>query len=140
MELFKCGAIRLKSGDLSNFKVECEAFSDRDWDCLARIIQERAPLFGAVVGVPRGGLPLQRALEPYATGRTSDPLLIVDDVYTRGTSIRKERDRQLEHWTGPIIGVVIFARNPITDDWVKGLWTLTLNHGEFLCQLGSSTL
>lgn len=86
----------------SSFKIECGALTDEDWITLAWFIVERAAPFSSVFGVPRGGLKLAAALEPYAA-RGGHPRLIVDDVFTTGQT--------LEKWTLPGDKVwVIFAR------------------------------
>ena len=48
------------------------------------------------------------------------PELIVDDVFTTGSSIEKERIRSTRR---DQIGVVIFARNP-TPAWVHPIFTM----------------
>ena len=76
-----------------NWKIECDALTTDDWNGIARMIMdyETRP-FGSVEGIPRGGLPLAEALKPYAT---EGPPMIVDDVYTTGTSFKEYCD---EHY------------------------------------------
>jgi len=124
MGLFQYRTSLLHSGEVSNYKIECEALTPRDWHCLARLVEEQIT-FGTVVGIPKGGIPFQHALEPYATGGADDPLLIVDDVYTRGSSMRAAYDEVRTRWNGVVIGVVVFARNPITEDWIRAIWSRT---------------
>ena len=73
----------------------------------------------SVKGIPRGGIPFEKALKPYCTNDENDPLLIADDVYTTGTSMR-------EVYEEGAIGIVVFARNEITDDWIKAIWQLSI--------------
>ena len=61
--------IVLNSGHPSDFKIECDALTDEDWECLAYLISKQVR-FDVVIGVPTGGLKLQKALEQYATKTT----------------------------------------------------------------------
>ena len=72
-----------------SYKIECDGISKDEWSALAEMIMdfEKRP-FSKVVGIPRGGLPLQWALEPYVT-EGNHPWMVVDDVYTTGTSFRE---------------------------------------------------
>ncbi len=107
MTLFQQGAFNLHSGESSKWKIECDALTLKDWRTLALMIVEHAEPFRAVVGVPRGGLPLAKALQPFAT---SGPVLIVDDVLTTGNSILKVMHA---HNLGePLQAWVVFARGP----------------------------
>jgi orotate phosphoribosyltransferase len=124
MSLFQRGEFTLHSGQVSDYRINCEALDLNDWDALAHIIKARIPAFGAVYGVPRGGLPLQKALAPFATGNEEDPLLICDDVYTSGSSMREAKEQV--RWKGGVCGVVVFARKPIREPWVKAVFTWTL--------------
>ena len=101
--LVKHGWFRSRSGLQLPWKLDADALSDDDIGEIAKIITGKFA-FGAVIGVPRGGLRLQRALEPHR--EDGYPTLIVDDVLTTGKS--------MEEWRapvpGPVVGVVIFAR------------------------------
>jgi orotate phosphoribosyltransferase len=100
------------------WKVECDALSDGDYEALAKIVSEKIK-FKDVVGIPRGGIPFENALKQYASNDENDPLLICDDVYTTGTSMR-------EVYQEGAIGIVVFARNEITDDWIKAIWQMSI--------------
>ena len=100
------------------WKVECDALTDKDYEALAKIVSEKMT-FRDVKGIPRGGIPFEKALKQYCTNNDSDPLLICDDVYTTGTSMR-------EVYEDGAIGIVVFARNEVTDDWVKAIWQLSI--------------
>ena len=100
------------------WKVECDALTDKDYEALAKIVSEKLT-FRNVKGIPRGGIPFEKALKPYCTNDKNDPLLIADDVYTTGTSMR-------EVYEEGAVGIVIFARNEITDDWIKAIWQLSI--------------
>ena len=93
-----------------SYKIECDAISKTEWSALAEMIMdfEKRP-FSKVVGIPRGGLPLQWALEPYVT-EGNHPWMVVDDVYTTGTSFREFCTTKETMFA---IKWVIFARKPI---------------------------
>ena len=105
-----------------SWKIECDAVKPEEWDCFATMIMDyQKDPFSKVVGIPRGGLPLQHALEPYVT-KGDHPWLVVDDVYTTGTSFREfctTKDTMWAHkW-------VVFARKPIPEgDGVQALFTM----------------
>ena len=44
------------------WKVECDALTDGDYDALAKIVSERLT-FRDVKGIPRGGIPFEKALK-----------------------------------------------------------------------------
>jgi orotate phosphoribosyltransferase len=115
VDLFQGGDFTLAAGQRSTFKIECDAFSPQEWECLARMLAERLHPFGSVEGVPRGGLPLAEAMASYVT---EGPLLVVDDVWTTGGSMRRHVGTQML-----VIGAVVFARNPVPS-WVTPLFTL----------------
>ena len=122
--LFNYGFYQLHSGQFSNYKIDCDALTDKDIEALARMIDEKFMFFD-VIGIPQGGLRLAQALGKYT--RTSGPLLIVDDVLTTGKSMEEMKKR---HGGLDTIGIVIFARNPcpywvksIFQMWDNSLWT-----------------
>lgn len=124
MNLFQRGNFLLHAGTSSNWKIDCDALTDDDIEtCAFLIAEDMLSLggFGRVLGIPRGGLRLARALEKYA-----DPedhyLLVVDDVLTTGKSmneiLRKEKG----------VGYVIFARGPLPPG-VHALFSWTRRRG-----------
>ena len=104
------------------WKIECDAIIPQEWDCFATMIMEyQNEPFSKVVGIPRGGLPLQHALEPYVT-KGDHPWLVVDDVYTTGTSFREfctnKHTMFAYKWC-------VFARKPVNpNDEVRALFTM----------------
>ena len=104
----------LSSGLHSSWKIECDALTPHDWYTLALIACELLPPFGAVEGVPRGGIAFAEALRRHVT---AGPLLICDDVLTTGASMERLRAGR------DAIGVVAFARGPCPD-WVMLIWRL----------------
>ena len=120
MDLFqKCNFIS-HAGLQLNWKIEMDALSDTEWDTCATMIMEyqKRPFYKAE-GIPRGGVKLADALNKYASGDPIDQVLICDDVYTTGTSMR-------EVYQEGAIGIVVFARNEITDDWIKAIWQISI--------------
>jgi hypothetical protein len=116
--LFQRGYFKLASGQTAGWKIECDSLTDEDWETIAEMIRERITPYGHVEGMPRGGLKLASILNRWAV--PGQGLLLVDDVYTTGGSIERSRgDREAR-------GVVVFARNPITQDWIEALFTLSL--------------
>ena len=63
-KLFTWGEFTSHAGNQLNFKIECDALSLDDWDCLASMIMEYQDVpFRSVEGIPRGGIPLANALK-----------------------------------------------------------------------------
>jgi orotate phosphoribosyltransferase len=120
MNLFQVGDFTLASEQKSTWKIECDALTEDDWDALAVMLVERLPRsFSGVTGVPRGGEPFARALKRFAIkdidrGPENTCLLVVDDVWTTGKSMRRFMD-SLDIFYTPMRAVV-FARNPVPPD------------------------
>jgi orotate phosphoribosyltransferase len=132
MGLFRLGDFTLRSGVKSRWKIECDALTPADWEALALMASEVLPPFGAVVGVPRGGVPFAEALSRHALRRGGcrefvpgcDTLLVAEDVVTTGLSM----ERFLRSYEGKVdyadwIGVCVFARGPCPD-WVTPLFAM----------------
>ena len=120
MNLFQKVDIILNSGQKSDFKIECDALTDEDIETFAYLIQKKYK-FGKVLGVPRGGVGIQVALEKYVT-QGNDTLLIVDDVLTTGGSMVRFRENYLTQYEN-IVGVVLFARNECPD-WIDSVFKM----------------
>lgn len=117
----------MHSGGVSHYKIECDALTDEDIECLAWIIAQKTKRFAKnekgsgikdVHGVPRGGVRLQKALEKYKDDHGIQ--LIVDDVLTTGTSMEEARKKL--GWTDAV-GVVVFARGKCPD-WIKPMFEM----------------
>jgi hypothetical protein len=118
MNLFQLGNFVSHAGNELEWKIECDALTDEDWECLAKMISQRTS-FNSVYGIPRGGVKLQKALEKYCNPE-SKTRLVVDDVYTTGKSMR-------DVMQPGDIGFVVFARQRIvfdTDRYVRALFTM----------------
>ncbi len=111
--LFELGPFALPDGRVTGFKIECDLVELESWAALARVAAELLDPFGAVEGVPRGGVAFAEALEPYIDP-SSKKLLIADDVWVSGTSMERHRAGR------DALGVVAFARNPVAQ-WVKSI-------------------
>lgn len=116
MNLFQLGNFTLRSGAKSKWKICCEALSSDDWAALAQMAAEILPPFGAVEGVPRGGIPFAEALQKHVLPGCRT-LLIAEDVATTGGSLERHRVGR------DAIGVVVFCREycPL---WVRPLFTM----------------
>ncbi len=117
--LFRAAPFTSHGGEELTWKIECDGLTEGDWEAMALIYMEsRPPAFGDVWGVPRGGLPLARALRRYVT---TGPRLIVDDVLTTGGSIlgaMREHDR----------GLVAFSRARALPARVSAIFQAGLSH------------
>lgn len=128
LNLLQTGDFKLASGRESNFKIECDALTDDDWDTVAKIVKKRF-MFQGVTGVPRGGLKLAERLLPFIYPHVKN-YLIVDDVYSTGGSLRRVRDELIAQPDGGnrhYFGVVLFARNRIVDadkNWVRPIFQM----------------
>ena len=118
MDLFIKENFTSHAGLNLTWKVECDALNKGDYEALAKIVSDKIK-FKDVKGRPRGGIPFENALKQYASNDINDPLLICDDVYTTGTSMR-------EVYEEGAIGIVVFARNEITDSWIKAIWQMSI--------------
>lgn len=107
------------SGKLLDFKIECDALDESDWECAAYIIHKKIR-FRKVFGVPRGGLKLSIPLAKYIEDDDTLPILIADDVFTTGGSMEEARKQINEK---NVIGVVLFARNE-TPDWISAVFQM----------------
>lgn len=121
--LFQAGSFKLSAGGASAWKIECDALTKADWEGIARIAFEILPPFGAVQGVPRGGVPFADALRKYATGDANHALLLAEDVITTGGSITKYRAALPREPVGGVWGVCVFARGTVVPRWCIPLFT-----------------
>ena len=121
-KLFSVGDFISHAGLPLKWKIECDAISPEQWSALATMIMDyQKEPFSKVVGIPRGGLPLQWALEPFVT-KGDHPWLVVDDVYTTGTSFREFCTTKDTMWA---YKWVVFARKPIDpNSGVRALFTM----------------
>jgi len=123
MDLFQKQKFTSHAGIPMEWKIEMDAISDKEWDCLASMIMDyQKEPFSKVVGIPRGGVKLQNALQKYSEWEPKHPWLVVDDVYTTGTSFKEfctTKETMFAYkW-------VVFARKPTDkDSGVRALFTM----------------
>lgn len=118
--LFMKEPVTLSSGLQSQYKIECDALTGRDWVGLGYIAHTLFNIrFSYALGVPHGGLALAHVMQFYYASKTG-PILVVDDVLTTGASMK----RMLAKQPDDAVGLVAFARGPITDPRIKAIWRL----------------
>lgn len=118
--LFVKEPVTLSSGLQSHYKIECDVLTGRDWVGLGYIAHIRFNIrFSQALGVPHGGLALAHVMQYYYATETG-PILVVDDVLTTGASM----ERMLAEQPDDAVGLVAFARGPITDQRIKAIWQL----------------
>jgi orotate phosphoribosyltransferase len=123
--LFEKKTFTMHSGDIGHWKIECDALTDVEINALAYIISSKLK-FSSVIGVPKGGIRIAKALNKYKsdTGRC----LIIDDVLTTGNSMEEVKK---QHDDRNVIGVVLFARAKCPE-WVIPLFQMS----KFFSRLG----
>jgi|TARA_Y100001949_G_scaffold171846_1_gene174932 hypothetical protein len=113
------------SGENLHWKIEMDALSYTEWQCIARMIlpyTEHTP-FREVLGIPRGGKILADILQKSSTGNPSDPYLVVDDVLTTGGSMEEFRNTHSKILGNDCLGWVVFARIQ-PPSWVTALFQM----------------
>lgn len=111
--------ITLAGGRESRFKVECDHLSDEEVQAACDLLALLLPPFGYLYGVPTGGERVAAALEKYRD--PAEPvILVVDDVWTTGGSMRAYMDAE---GIPTHRGAVLFARGPVPS-WVTPLWII----------------
>ena len=126
--LFESGDFISHAGLPLKWKLECDAIRPTEWKALAKMVmdyQER-PFYKAV-GIPRGGIPFADAMNEYASGNPNDQIMVCDDVFTTGTSMREFIKETFPEWTaGQGFRWVVFARQPCNEhpNHVRALFTM----------------
>lgn len=118
MSIFKQKEFISHSGKFLNWKIDCDDFTDEDFDTLAFIVSQKFT-FNRVIGVPTGGVPFANALTQYIDKKADDYTLIVDDVLTTGESMIAEAQKISSY---DAIGVVIFSRIKNYPDWIHPIF------------------
>ena len=123
IDLFQKINFTSHSGLDLTWKIEMDALSRGDWECIAQMIFELSPPFREAIGIPRGGVKLGKLLNLHGTGKKEDPICIVDDVLTTGGSMDEFKTKR--QWRNPTnyIGWVVFSRSQ-TPHWVNALFQM----------------
>ena len=58
------------------WKVECDALTEKDYEALAKIVSEKLT-FCDVKGIPRGGIPFEKALKKVLNSNQKTILLVI---------------------------------------------------------------
>jgi len=128
LNLFQLGDFKLHSGKKSQWKIDCDALTEKDYETLAWIVgEEWKMMFRIVYGIPTGGLKFVKALDLYKK-EDSNVVLIVDDVLTTGRSMEEKKTEielfyQHNENITTIVGVVIFARGKCPK-WVRPIFQM----------------
>lgn len=109
---FQFGWFASHAGFQLPWKLDFDAFSDEDWAGVAQLIAWKFA-FRAVHGIPRGGVPLARALDRYC--EPGYPILIVDDMLTSSRSFIHARAALGN--PEDVFGVTVCARGEVPN-WV----------------------
>ena len=128
LKLFQDGDFTSHAGLPLKWKLECDAISDEEWHCIAKMIMDyQGQPFCKAYGIPRGGLKLAEALNVYASGDKKDQALVCDDVFTTGTSMMDFMKEQFPNATMAWgYRWVVFARKPsnVHPFHVRALFTM----------------
>ncbi len=120
MNLFQLKETKLHSGAMSEYKIEADALTDEDLECLAYLVSKKKK-FSKVYGVPRGGLRFAEKLKKYESNDKNDLPLIVDDVCSTGASLEEFANKLGVDCEG----VVIFNRG-VCPNWVEPIFQLMI--------------
>lgn len=132
--MFRLGEFVLHSGKMSNWKIDCDALTDTDYQTLAWVVGKEWGLKFVFVECVGDAVKNNRVanaynfaqeLQEYETGDFKDPILVADDVLTTGASMNKRRDECKKLYGGyEVVGVVIFARGKCPD-WIHSIFQLS---------------
>lgn len=123
MSLFQKGSFVSAAGLELPFKIECDALTKDDWDCLADIVLHRF-IVKKVYSVPTGGDQFSEAIKKKKKKYDNGIILIVDDVLTTGLSIIEARAKiEHDHKNEGIYGVVVFSRGKCPS-WVTPIYQM----------------
>ena len=136
MDLFQKVDFISHAGIPMSWKIECDAISNDEWAALAKMIMEyQTEPFRAAIGIPRGGVKFADALNKYASGVPTDEVMVVDDVYTTGTSFREFIAENYPMWTMQQgFRWCVFARKPsdtVQGGFVKALFTMPTTSDQY---------
>lgn len=126
MNLFRDEKFISASGQELPFKIDCDALSDEDLDCMAKYAAQSIVSYTSVISVPTGGDRLAAAFEKYKKVSFDFPtILIVDDVWTTGKSMLNMISKY-DLFKSSIRGIVLFSRGD-HPAWVYSIFKLHSN-------------
>ena len=136
MDLFQQVDFISHAGIPMSWKIEMDALTDAEWDACAKMVMEYQKLpFYKAEGNPRGGVKFANALNKYASGVPTDEVMVVDDVYTTGTSFREFIAENYPMWTMQQgFRWCVFARKPSDTregGFVKALFTMPTANNQY---------
>lgn len=111
IDLFQKIDFKSHSGLDLSWKLEMDALTNNEWKCIAHMIMDYSKPFQAAIGIPRGGIKISQYLNEYATGISTDPYMLVDDVMTTGGSMENYKKEHLKN--NHVMGWVVFARGSV---------------------------
>ena len=120
IDLFQKVDFESHAGADLSWKIEMDALSVHEWKCISHIIMDFSKPFQKAIGIPRGGTVLGKILDKYSTGKSTDPICIVDDVLTTGMSMEEEKKKYTDIG---VIGWVVFARGSVPF-WIDALFRM----------------
>ena len=123
--LFTSGDFISHAGLPLKWKIECDAIRPEEWETLAQMIMEYETMaFREGSGIPTGGLALASALDKYKSPNADDFVLVGDDVWTTGMSMKDHiKENYPSYLKAQVKKWVVFARRP-PDDGTKALFTM----------------
>jgi len=125
--MIELGDFTLHSGKKSWWKIILDNLTDEEIYHISEKIVEVVGPYSMAVSVPTGGDRLAQELNCWPLD-PSAPVLIVDDVYTTGESIKKIAEPFVASGI-PVKGVVVFTRNSNLPEWVQALFLVTELNG-----------
>ncbi len=123
--LFIKKRFKMHAGGMSDFKLECDALTEKDYDTLAFLISRKIS-FKKAYGVPSGGLIFAEKLNQYKD-ENSNNILIAEDVVTTGKSMEDFKQKLIKEdaslTNANIFGITAFSRGPLPF-WVRSVFNL----------------
>ena len=135
IDLFQKVDFKSHAGLDLTWKIEMDALTPNEWDCISHMIRELSPPFREVIGIPRGGNILGKLMNRHGTGKREDPICIVDDVLTTGGSMIEYAET--EFGGEDVIGWTVFARGQMPE-WVNALFRMPYidENGDLIKMIG----
>ena len=126
MTLFKRGNFTSHSGIELPYKIECDALTDDDIECVAEYIASKMDCRFMVQDIAQGSCRLATALEKHERCDAPFVILLVDEVLLTPSSMKMAKDAQPPQvHKDDIIGWVIFARGELPS-WIHAVFTMEI--------------